>query len=71
MKKMAIACMTLVLAFMLSVPRCVSAEDLYDKLAADLCAGADELTNKKVAILPFAYVDGRESSGGNIISESP
>lgn len=69
MKKMAITCITLVLAFMVSVPRCVSAEDLYDKMAVQLCTGADELTNKKVAILPFVYVDGRESMGGNIIAE--
>jgi len=52
-----------------SLNRCLYAADLYDKMAVEICEGGAELTKKKVAILPFAYVDGRKSPGGTIVSE--
>ncbi|MFH1620051.1 MAG: FlgO family outer membrane protein [bacterium] len=51
------------------MPPQADAADNYDQLAAELTAGSVALTNKKVAILPFAYMDGRKSQGGTIISE--
>lgn len=40
-----------------------------DKIAKKISAGAKELQNKKVAVLPFSYHDGSESQGSTIISE--
>ena len=60
----------LVLAFTTLLPVIAAAAvDSYAKLAKELSEGASELTNRKIAILPFAYVDNRESSGGMIIAE--
>lgn len=55
--------------FVMFVQNYVFAEDLYDKMADELSQGGDVLTKKRVAILPFAYVDGRKSPGGAIVSE--
>ncbi|MBN1383358.1 MAG: hypothetical protein JW983_00555 [Elusimicrobia bacterium] len=41
----------------------------YDYLAKRISKGAKKLTNKKVAVLPFQYYDGRKSPGSNIVSE--
>lgn len=69
MKKMIKSCAVAVLAFGALLPVRAFAVDAYDTMASELAEGAGSLTNKKVAILPFAYVDGRKSQGGTIISE--
>jgi len=46
----------------------VSADPL-EKIAKKLSSGAAELQNKKVAVFPFPYHDGRETEGSTIISE--
>jgi len=43
--------------------------DEYDKMAKILAKGANELKNKKIAVLPFPYHDGGTSSGSTEISE--
>lgn len=43
--------------------------DSLDKIAKKISAGAKDLQNKKVAVLPFPYHDGRESQGSTIVSE--
>ena len=43
--------------------------DAYDYLAGKISKGGKVLTNKKVAVLPFQYYDGRESPGSTIVSE--
>jgi len=43
--------------------------DAYDYLAGKISKGAKQLTNKKIAVLPFQYYDGRESPGSTIVSE--
>ncbi|MEW6557828.1 MAG: CsgG/HfaB family protein [Elusimicrobiota bacterium] len=50
---------------------CVSfcSADTYDYLAKKISKGAKNLTNKKVAILPFQYYDGRTSPGSTIVAE--
>ena len=44
-------------------------EDGYDKLARELSASANVLSQPKVAILPFSYIDQRKSDSGIIIAE--
>ena len=50
---------------------CVSfcSADSYDYLAKKISKGAKKLTNKKIAVLPFQYYDGRKSPGSTIVSE--
>src|SRR3989344_7967396 len=43
--------------------------DPLDKIAKTLSQGAGSLVNKKVAVLPFPYHDGRDSQGSTIVSE--
>ena len=43
--------------------------DQYDYLAKKISKGTKGLTNKKVAILPFQYYDGRKSPGSTIVAE--
>lgn len=46
------------------------AEDAYDKMAGELVQGVETLSNKKIAIIPFAYVDNPATSkDGSIIAE--
>lgn len=45
------------------------ASDPYKDMALDLSDGADKLSNRKVAVLPFSYTDGRQSEGSTIVSE--
>lgn len=56
------------LIFFLGAGNHLFAEPL-EKIAKKISAGAKELQNKKVAVLPFPYHDGRESQGSTIISE--
>jgi len=42
----------------------------YDTMAEKLSARAvQKLSDKKVAVLPFEYVDGRKSAGGRVVAE--
>jgi len=66
---LSLKCVVLVLAFAILFPAIAAARDSYDILARELSEGASKLTNRKIAILPFAYVDNRESSGGIIVAE--
>ncbi|MFH0947924.1 MAG: RhuM family protein [Elusimicrobiota bacterium] len=43
--------------------------DPYDFLAKKISKGAKQLTNKKIAVLPFQYYDGRKSHGLTIVAE--
>lgn len=43
--------------------------DAYDYLAGKISKGANVLANKKIAVLPFQYYDGRESPGSTIVAE--
>ncbi|MBI4656481.1 MAG: hypothetical protein HY746_07035 [Elusimicrobia bacterium] len=45
------------------------AEDNYDKLAVELSEAGADFSNKKIAIIPFSYTDGKESKDGSVISE--
>ncbi len=68
MKRLALLCSLLLAA---AVPLRASGsgdpyEDLADKLGQ---AAAKKLTDKKIAVLTFEYVDGRASSGGRAVSE--
>jgi TolB-like protein len=44
--------------------------DPYEDMATKLCTQATKkLTEKKIAVLSFDYVDGRSSTGGRVVSE--
>ncbi|MFH1541109.1 MAG: CsgG/HfaB family protein [Elusimicrobiota bacterium] len=43
--------------------------DTYNYLAKKISKSAKQLTNKKIAILPFQYYDGRRSPGSTIVAE--
>ena len=43
--------------------------DPLDSIAKKISAAAKDLQNKKVAVLPFPFHDGRESAGSTIVSE--
>src|SRR3989338_3388470 len=43
--------------------------DALQKIAKKISRGSASLQNKKVAVLPFPYHDGRESKGSTIVSE--
>src|SRR5262245_48268093 len=43
--------------------------DSLERAAQKISAGAKKLANKRVAVLPFPYHDGRPSKGSTIISE--
>ena len=43
--------------------------DTFDKVAKKISSGSKSLANRKVAVLPFPYHDGRESKGSTIVSE--
>ena len=43
--------------------------DSLEKAAKKISAGAKKLSNRRVAVLPFPYHDGRASKGSTIISE--
>lgn len=43
--------------------------DAYNYLAGKISKGAKQLTNKKIAVLPFQYYDGRKSPGSTIVAE--
>jgi len=46
------------------------AEDSYDRLARDISAASGELSNKKIAIIPFSYTDNTASiKDGSVIAE--
>jgi len=46
------------------------AEDKYDQIAREISEAGTTLTNKKIAILPFSYADGRVATkDGAIVSE--
>ena len=46
------------------------AEDQYDQIAREISEAGANLTNKKIAILPFSYADGRAAAkDGAIVSE--
>ncbi|MFA6434497.1 MAG: FlgO family outer membrane protein [Elusimicrobiales bacterium] len=46
------------------------AEDSYDQIAREISEAGANLTNKKIAILPFSYADGRTATkDGAIVSE--
>ena len=46
------------------------AEDKYDQIAREISEAGAGLTNKKIAILPFSYADGRAAAkDGAIVSE--
>ncbi len=46
------------------------AEDKYDQIAREISEAGAGLTNKKIAILPFSYADGRSAAkDGAIVSE--
>jgi len=46
------------------------AEDKYDQIAKEISEAGAGLTNKKIAILPFSYADGRTAAkDGAIVSE--
>ncbi len=59
----------LALYLITGIPSTLQAADPYGKLARHLSKAASSLTNRKVAIIPFSYTDGRRSSGGTIIAE--
>ncbi len=44
-------------------------QDGYDKMAEELSESSAKLVQKKVAILPFNYLDQRKSEGGAIVAE--
>ena len=44
-------------------------QDSYDKMAEELSDSAGKLSQRKVAILPFSYLDQRKSEGGAIVAE--
>lgn len=45
-------------------------EDKYDQMVREISATAENLTNKKIAIIPFSYADGREATkDGTVIAE--
>ncbi len=46
-----------------------AAEDAYDKMAREFSEASTSLKEGKIAIVPFAYTDGRKSEGGIVISE--
>lgn len=47
-----------------------AAEDKYDQIAREISEAGANLTNKKIAILPFSYADGRAAAkDGAIVSE--
>jgi TolB-like protein len=47
----------------------VAKEDPYDTLARELSNSATLMTEPKIAIIPFSYIDKRKSDAGMIISE--
>lgn len=44
-------------------------ENAYDKMAKEFSESASLLSQPKIAIMPFVYLDGRKSDGGPIVSE--
>lgn len=58
-----------IFALTLSGGRSILRADALDKIAKKISAGATKLQNKKIAVLPFPYHDGRESQGSTIVSE--
>jgi len=55
---------------LVSLAACVWArDDMYSTLATELCSVSDAIPNPKIAIIPFTYVDKRQSSAGIVISE--
>jgi TolB-like protein len=44
-------------------------EDAYNKMAKEFSESASLLSQPKIAIMPFIYLDGRKSDGGPIVSE--
>jgi len=61
---------------LLSIVICVSffalpavAEDPYKTIAREFSKYASKLTTRKIAVIPFTYVEGGEASGGTIVSE--
>ena len=46
-----------------------AAEDAYNKMAKEFSESASLLSQPKIAIMPFVYLDGRKSDGGPIVSE--
>lgn len=45
------------------------APDQYQRLAERISEGHIHLSNKKVAVLPFSYIDHRDSNDGTVVSE--
>lgn len=46
-----------------------ASDNAYKKMAQELSDNAHLLSNPKIAIVPFQYIDKRQSAAGNIISE--
>jgi hypothetical protein len=67
MKRLALLCALLLAA---GDPLRAASADPYEELAARLSsAAAKKLTDKKIAVLTFDYVDGRSSPGGRTVAE--
>jgi TolB-like protein len=62
-------CCFLLLTLVFSCAVIYAEPNPYKQMAREFSQVADRLTNPKIAVLPFSYIDKRISNGGDIISE--